>query len=44
MGHPGIQLGEALGLSPDFFANAQVQRDLWVARQRKRRKIKPVAA
>lgn len=39
-----IRLGEALSLSPDFFSKAQLQRDLWEARQRKRRKIKPLAA
>lgn len=35
-----IRLGEALSLSPDFFSKAQLQRDLWEASQRKRRKIK----
>ena len=39
-----IRLGEAFSLSPDFFSKAQLQRDLWVATQRKRRKIKPLAA
>lgn len=39
-----IRLGEALGLSPDFFSRAQLQHDLWVESQRKRRKIKPLAA
>lgn len=39
-----IRLGEALALSPDFFAKAQLQRDLWEARRRKRPKIKPLAA
>jgi plasmid maintenance system antidote protein VapI len=37
-------LGEAISLSPDFFSKAQLQRDLWEASQRKRRKIKPLAA
>ena len=39
-----IRLGEAFSLSPDFFSKAQLQRDLWEALQRKRRKIKPLAA
>ncbi len=39
-----IRLGQALGLSPDFFAKAQLQHDLWVAMQRKRPKIKRLAA
>jgi len=39
-----IRLGEALSLSPDFFVKAQVQHDLWMESQRRRRKIKPLAA
>ncbi len=39
-----IRLGEALKLSPDFFSKAQLQYDLWLESQRKRRKIKPLAA
>ncbi len=39
-----IRLGEAFSLSPDFFSKAQLQRDLLEASQRKRRKIKPLAA
>ncbi len=39
-----IRLGEALNLSPDFFSKAQLQYDLWRESQRKRRKIKPLAA
>jgi len=39
-----IRLGEALSLSPDFFSRAQLQRDLWIESQRRRRKIKPLAA
>ena len=39
-----IRLGEALSLSPDFFLKAQLQQDWWEASQRKRRKIKPLAA
>jgi len=39
-----IRLGEALALSPDFFAKAQLQYDLWIESQKRRRKIKPLAA
>lgn len=39
-----IRLGEALSLSPDFFAKAQLQYDLWKASQKRRRKIHPLAA
>jgi len=39
-----IRLGEALGLSPDFFSKAQLQYDVWIESQRKRQKIKPLAA
>lgn len=37
-----IRLGEALSLSPDFFAKAQLQYDLWNKSQEKRRRIKPL--
>jgi antitoxin HigA-1 len=49
-GHTGvsvdlsIRLGEALSLSPDFFSKAQLQYDIWVESQKKREKIKPLAA
>jgi plasmid maintenance system antidote protein VapI len=39
-----IRLGEALPLSPDFFSKAQLQYDLWVEMQKRRRRIKPLAA
>lgn len=39
-----IRLGQALSLSPDFFSKAQLQHDLWIESQRRRRKIKPLAA
>lgn len=39
-----IRLGEALGLSPDFFSKAQLQYDVWIESQRKRQKIKPLGA
>jgi len=38
-----VRLGEALALSPDFFAKAQLQYDLWRQLQKKRRSIKPLA-
>lgn len=39
-----IRLGQALRLSPDFFSKAQLQYDLWIESQKKRRKIRPLAA
>jgi addiction module HigA family antidote len=39
-----IRLGEAFSLSPDFFSKAQLQYDLWIESQRKRKKVKPLAA
>jgi antitoxin HigA-1 len=39
-----IRLGQALGLSPDFFSKAQLQYDLWVELQKRRPKIRPLAA
>lgn len=39
-----IRLGQALGLSADFFSKAQLQYDLWIESQKKRPKIKPMAA
>ena len=39
-----IRLGEAFALSPDFFSKAQLQYDLWIESQKKRPKIKPLAA
>lgn len=39
-----IRLGQALSLSPDFFSKAQLQYDLWLESQKKRPKIKPMAA
>jgi antitoxin HigA-1 len=37
-----IRLGEALSLSPDFFAKAQLQYDFWRKSQKRRRSIKPL--
>ncbi len=48
-GHTGVsvemsvKLGQALGVSEDFFARAQLQRDLWLASRKKRRKITPLS-
>jgi len=39
-----IRLGEALGLSLDFFSKAQLQHDLWIESQKKRPKIRRLAA
>jgi addiction module HigA family antidote len=39
-----IRLGEALNLSADFFSKAQLQYDLWQASQKKRPRIKRLAA
>jgi len=39
-----IRLGQALGLSSDFFSKAQLQYDLWIELQKKRPKIKRLAA
>jgi len=39
-----IRLGEALSLSPDFFAKAQLQYDLWLESRKDRARIKPLAA
>jgi antitoxin HigA-1 len=39
-----ISLGQALGLSPDFFSKAQLQYDLWIELQKRRPKIKRLAA
>ena len=41
---PSIRLGQALALSPDFFSKAQLQYDLWIESQKKRPKIRPLAA
>jgi addiction module HigA family antidote len=39
-----IRLGEALPLFNVFFSRAQLQHDLWLESQKKRPKIKPIAA
>jgi addiction module HigA family antidote len=39
-----MRLGEALGLSLDFFSKAQLQYDLCIESQKERPKIRPLAA
>ncbi len=39
-----IRLGQALGLSEEFFAAVQLKRDLWVASQGRGRPIKRLSA
>ena len=39
-----IRLGEALGLSPDFFSRAQLQYDHWNESRKSRPRVKPLAA
>lgn len=39
-----IRLSEALGTSPDLWFKMQLQYDFWQASQKKRKKIKPLAA
>jgi antitoxin HigA-1 len=36
-----LRISEAFGTEPDFWMRLQVQRDLWVASRKKRRKVKP---
>jgi antitoxin HigA-1 len=39
-----IRIGQALNLSPDLLAKAQLQYDLWIELKKKRPKIKRLAA
>lgn len=39
-----IKLAQALGTSPDLWFKMQCQYDFWQAMQKKRKKIKPLAA
>jgi len=39
-----IRLGQALGLSADFFSKARLQYDLWIELQKRRPRIKRLAA
>lgn len=39
-----LRLADALGSVPDFWLRLQLQRDLWEAQQKPRRKIKRISA
>jgi plasmid maintenance system antidote protein VapI len=36
-----LRISEAFNTDPDFWLRLQVQRDLWIASQKKRAKVKP---
>jgi addiction module HigA family antidote len=38
-----LRISEAFNTEPDFWLRLQAQRDLWVASQKKRVKVKPMA-
>ena len=38
-----LRISDAFGTEPDFWLRLQAQRDLWVASQKKRKKVKPLA-
>jgi addiction module HigA family antidote len=38
-----LRISEAFNTEPDFWLRLQAQRDLWVASQKKRKKVKPLA-
>ena len=38
-----LRISEALNTKPDFWLRLQAQRDLWLASQKKRAKVKPLA-
>jgi addiction module HigA family antidote len=38
-----LRISEAFGTEPEFWLRLQAQRDLWVASQKKRKKVKPLA-
>ena len=38
-----LRISEAFNTDPDFWLRLQVQRDLWIASQKKRAKVKPFA-
>jgi len=38
-----LRITEAFGTDPDLWLRLQAQRDLWVASQKKRKKVKPMA-
>jgi addiction module HigA family antidote len=37
-----LRISEAFGTDPDLWLRLQAQRDLWVASQKKRKKVKPL--
>ena len=37
-----LRIAEAFGTEPDFWLRLQAQRDLWIASQKKRKKVKPL--
>ena len=39
-----LRIAEAFNTDPELWLRLQAQRDLWVASQKKRRKVKPLAA
>lgn len=39
-----LRLADAFGTAPDFWLRLQLQRDLWEAQQKPRRKIKRISA
>jgi addiction module HigA family antidote len=39
-----LRISEAFNTEPDFWLRLQAQRDLWVASQKKRKKVRPLDA
>jgi len=39
-----LRISDAFGTEPDFWLRLQAQRDLWVASQKKRKKVRPLDA
>jgi len=39
-----LRISEAFNTDPELWLRLQVQRDLWVAQQKKRKKVKPLTA
>jgi addiction module HigA family antidote len=39
-----LRIAEAFNTDPEFWLRLQAQRDLWIASQKKRKKVKPLAA
>jgi len=37
-----LRISEAFGTDPDLWLRLQAQRDLWIASQKKRKKVKPL--